>query len=75
MDLKHVGFVATLLVVLGAVNWGLIAFGNLFLDGTDLNVVGLVLGAWPSLIQFVYLIIGAAGVWVGWEAYKSMPKR
>ena len=75
MNLKHVGFIATLLVVLGAVNWGLIAFGGIFLDGADLNVVELILGSWPPLVQFIYLLVGAAGVWVGYEAYKSMPKR
>jgi len=75
MSLKHVSLVAMLLVVIGAVNWGLIAFGDLFLDGTNLNVVELVLGAWPALVQFTYLIIGAAGLVVGYDAYKSMPKK
>lgn len=75
MNLKHVSTGAMLLVVIGALNWGLIAFGDLFLDGTDLNVVELVLGAWPPLVQLVYLLVGAAGVWVGWDAYKGMAKK
>ena len=75
MNLKHVSTVAMLLVVLGALNWGLIAFGGLFLGGTDLNVVELVLGSWPALVQFVYLLVGASGLWVGYDAYKSMQKK
>lgn len=47
--------VAWWLVVLGAVNWGLAAL--------NYNLVELFLGSWPSLVQVVYLLVGASGVY------------
>lgn len=43
-----------LLVVIGALNWGLVGLLNL-------NVVELVLGTWPILVQVVYILVGLAG--------------
>lgn len=45
------------LVILGAVNWGLVALFPRY------NLVQSVFGPWPGLVQVVYLLIGAAGVW------------
>lgn len=49
-----------LLVVVGAVNWGLVGLGG-FLGG-DWNVVHMILGAWPKLEWLVYVLVGVAGV-------------
>lgn len=45
-----------LLVVIGALNWGLVGLLNL-------NVVELVLGTWPILVQVVYILVGLAGLY------------
>lgn len=44
------------LVVIGAVNWGLVALLNY-------NFVKVVFGKWPTIETWIYLLIGAAGVW------------
>lgn len=49
-----------LLVVIGALNWGLIGLGGFM--GQDWNVVNMVLGAWPVVEWVVYVLVGVAGV-------------
>lgn len=62
MDLKTV---SKWLVVVGAINWGLVG-----LMGLDL--VQMLLGTWPGLVRVVYLLVGAAGVW---GAYAMLTKK
>jgi len=47
--------VTNALVILGALNWGLIA---LF----DYNLVETLLGSWPTLPYWVYVLIGVSAV-------------
>lgn len=51
---------AYVLVVIGALNWGLIGLGG-FLS-RDLNVVHMILGTWPSIEWIVYILVGVAGI-------------
>ncbi|MBI2196681.1 DUF378 domain-containing protein [Candidatus Daviesbacteria bacterium] len=44
------------IVVIGAINWGLVGLLNL-------NVVEMILGAGSLLTKVVYIIVGLAGVW------------
>lgn len=53
MKLLHI--VTFTLVLVGALNWGLIALLNL-------NLVSLILGSAPSLEKLVYLLIGVSAV-------------
>lgn len=43
------------LVIIGALNWGLAALG--------FNVVEMILGFSPALIQVVYLLVGASAIY------------
>ncbi|OGI86275.1 hypothetical protein A3A05_00310 [Candidatus Nomurabacteria bacterium RIFCSPLOWO2_01_FULL_41_12] len=52
--------VAKVLVIVGAINWGLVGVGMLM--GSDLNVVGMLLGSMPTLLAVVYVLVGVAGV-------------
>lgn len=56
MDKKTLHMVAFVLVLVGAINWGLAAL--------DYNVVDMVLGAGSTLAKAVYLLVGASGVWI-----------
>ncbi len=47
--------VAWVLVLVGGINWGLVGVGMLM--GSDLNVVGLILGS-GTLAAVVYLLVG-----------------
>lgn len=47
------------LVLVGALNWGLVGLLNL-------NLVEALLGAWPALVQIVYILVGLAGLYAAW---------
>jgi uncharacterized membrane protein YuzA (DUF378 family) len=47
---------AFVLTVVGGLNWGLVAIGIYM--GSNLNVVNLLLGAWPGVETLVYLLVG-----------------
>ncbi|MBI2405570.1 DUF378 domain-containing protein [Candidatus Microgenomates bacterium] len=53
MDL---GTLAWWLLVVGALNWGLVGLLNL-------NVVELILGSWPVIVRIVYILVGLSGVY------------
>ena len=48
------------LVVIGALNWGLVGLGSWF--GNNWNVVNLIFGSWPWLENIVYVLVGLAAV-------------
>ncbi len=54
--------VAWLLVIIGAINWGLVGLGGF--AGADWNVVSMLLGSWPQVEWLVYVLVGASGVWM-----------
>lgn len=62
--MKTISVIAVILTVVGAVNWGLVGLGDLL--GSNLNLVDLLLGKWPTLEAVVYLLVGASGLLVGW---------
>ncbi len=60
MDNKTCAKVAKILVIIGALNWGLVGIGDF--AGSNLNVVNLLLGSWPTVESIVYILVGLAGV-------------
>ncbi len=66
--LKWVELVATLLVVLGAVNWGLIGLLNL-------DLVNTLVGAWPLVVRVVYILVGLSGLWLLYDWWMGMSKK
>lgn len=61
--MKNVALVGWVLVVVGALNWGLVGLSGL-MGGGDWNVVKMVLGSWPMVENLVYVLVGASGVWM-----------
>ena len=55
-----VHWVGWLLVVIGAINWGLIGVG--YFAGGNWNVVGWILGTWPVVENLVYILVGLGGI-------------
>lgn len=55
--MKALHMVTFLLVVVGALNWGLVGLFNL-------NLVAVILGGFPGLEQLVYVLVGASAVYV-----------
>lgn len=60
-----VDMIATILVVIGGLNWGLVGVGGFV--SSDLNVVHLVLGSIPVLEWVVYLLVGLSALWVAYN--------
>lgn len=52
--------VAGALVLIGAINWGLVGLGAFF--KTNLNVVNLIFGRISFLEEIIYVLVGLAGV-------------
>ena len=54
--------VAWILVVVGALNWGLVGLGDF--AGADWNVLNMLLSSMPQLESIVYVLVGASGAWL-----------
>ncbi len=52
--------IAFVLVIIGGLNWGLVALGSWM--GSNWNVVNLLLGAWPTVENVVYLLVGLSAL-------------
>lgn len=59
-DMKAFDWVAFTLVIVGALNWGLVAF--------DYNLVSALLGSWPLLENTVYVLVALSGVYLAAQA-------
>lgn len=55
--MKTLHIVAFSLVVVGALNWGLIAL-------LGFNLVSAIVGSWPSLEKLVYILVGVSAVYI-----------
>lgn len=62
-DNKNVKLVAVLLVVVGALNWGLYAF--------DFNLVEALLGGFPVVESAVYVLVALAGLFVAYDTFQK----
>lgn len=69
---KNVEMLGMVLVIVGALNWGLVGLGG-FLGG-NWNVVNMLLGSWPTVEWLVYVLVGLSGLWLFWDWYVKMKK-
>lgn len=56
-------WIAFVLLVVGGLNWGLVAF--------NLNLVELVLGSIPLLMNAVYVLVGLSALYMIYSATKK----
>src|SRR3989344_8094820 len=56
ISMKSLHTVTFILVVVGALNWGLVGLSGL-LGGGDWNLVKLLVGSWPVVENLVYLLV------------------
>ena len=66
--MKWLDMASTLLVVIGAVNWGLVGLLNM-------NLVNLLVGSVPSVERLVYVLVGVAGFWLLYDWWMKMSKK
>ena len=57
-----VSMIAHWLVLIGAINWGLVGAGMLAGVEGGWNVVHMLLSAWPVVEAIVYLLVGIAAI-------------
>ena len=57
--------IAGILVIIGALNWGLVAIS------ANYNLVELLLGSWPALVSIVYALVGISGLWMIYAMFKK----
>ncbi len=57
MDKKMLHMVAFILVIVGALNWGLVGL-------LGLNLVTLIFSFMPALVNIVYILIGISAIYV-----------
>lgn len=54
--MKVIDTIALILVIIGAINWGLIGFFNF-------NLVDTLFGAMSIISRIIYALVGLAGLW------------
>lgn len=59
--MKSLHGISFALVVIGGLNWGLVAIGT-YLGSDNWNVVNLALGSYPTIENLVYLLVGLSAV-------------
>ena len=60
-QMKGLDWVAWVLVVVGALNWG-------FVEVANLNLVESVFGVSASLVSVFYILVGLGGLYMVWMA-------
>ncbi len=65
--MKIIGWIAFILVVIGALNWGLVGFFNW-------NLVDAIFGIGSTVGRVVYALVGLSGLWVLFTGSKMMSK-
>ena len=57
MKLKALDYIALIIAIIGAINWGLVGL-------IDFNLVETVLGFMPLLVKLVYIVVGLSGIYL-----------
>ena len=52
--------IGKVLLIIGGLNWGLVGIGMLM--SSNLNVVNLLLGSWPTVEAIVYILVGLSAI-------------
>lgn len=63
--MKALHGIAFVLLVIGGINWGLVALGGWM--GQNLNVVNRLLGSWPNVEWLVYLLVGLSALVIAFD--------
>ena len=58
--------IAMILVIVGALNWGLVGVG--YFVGGNWNVVNMILGSWPAVEAIVYILVGLSAIVAIWHS-------
>jgi len=62
--MKALHVIASILLWVGGLNWGLIGLSAFVSPGSNWNVVNLILGSWPQVEWLVYVLVGLSALWL-----------
>ena len=54
--MRSLNIITLLVVIIGAINWGLIGFFNF-------NLVGMIFGDMTVISRIIYALVGISGLW------------
>ena len=63
-------WIASILVVIGALNWGLVGLSSFSGISYNWDLVALILGSIPWLASIVYLLVALSGIWLLVKLFK-----
>ena len=63
MEKNWLDWTALVLVIIGAINWGLAIW--------DWNLVTMLVGNWPIVVNVVYALVGLAGLYTIYYTVKK----
>ena len=66
MRMNTIDWVAYVLVMVGALNWGLMAING------NWNVVGMLFGSWPTVVRIVYGLVGLSALYSIYHMFTKM---
>ncbi|MCK4650502.1 DUF378 domain-containing protein [Candidatus Pacearchaeota archaeon] len=64
MERNTFDWITIVLVIVGAINWGLVGLAKF-------NLVDLIFGTIPWLLNTVYVLVGLAGIWELVQLFKK----
>ncbi|MEK6858920.1 MAG: DUF378 domain-containing protein [Nanoarchaeota archaeon] len=63
-------WIASILVVIGALNWGLVGLASFSGVNYSWDLVALLLGSIPMLASIVYILVALSGLWMLIQLFK-----
>lgn len=63
-----IDWIAWILVIIGAINWGLIGFFNF-------NLVSFIFGDMSMISRIIYAVVGLAGLWAIYTCSRCCSKK
>lgn len=70
MERSALEWIASILVVIGALNWGLVGIASFSGINYSWDLVALLLGGIPMLASIVYILVALSGIWMLIKLFK-----
>ena len=58
-----IGWISAILVIVGAINWGLVGLSSFSVISYDWDLVALIFGSVSWLAAIIYVLVGLAGIY------------
>ncbi len=70
MEKSVIDWIAYILVIIGALNWGLVGLGSFSAVSYDWDLIALIFGSMPILAAIIYLLVALSGIWILVKIFK-----